>query len=226
IHYLYDLETYQKERGLNLSEEELPGTIAKTTEELVAAVDNHLVNDSPSEHYLAGKRRFCPYDDGESTERVVRWLFYEDESYIEFVDPSASTKSLFLVGNMSDPASFSELTKDLTRIDEHDEVITLLFSGDLRKDKDKEQLVSTINNSNINFIVHDKNMPTTIEEAFAISVFNQNGSFMNDYMKNYHDVAFKREFRRIFGDTHFNKIKNLEIKLSFYKSLCLRTPTE
>src|SRR5699024_12784814 len=34
VHYLYDVEEYTKERGLNLTEDELPGTIAKTSNQL------------------------------------------------------------------------------------------------------------------------------------------------------------------------------------------------
>src|SRR5699024_11000767 len=42
VHYLYDLEEYTKERGLNLKEEELPGTIAKTSNQLYESVKNSL----------------------------------------------------------------------------------------------------------------------------------------------------------------------------------------
>src|SRR5690625_6830116 len=38
VHYLYDIDVYKKERGLNFNEDELPGVIAKTSEELKNAV--------------------------------------------------------------------------------------------------------------------------------------------------------------------------------------------
>src|SRR5699024_1733031 len=48
VHYLYDLEEYTKERGLNLKEEELPGTIAKTSNQLYESVKNSLEHNEPS----------------------------------------------------------------------------------------------------------------------------------------------------------------------------------
>lgn len=172
IHYLYDLNVYKKERGLNLSEEELPGIIAKSSEELKAAIVSKLQNDQPSPHYLAAKKRFCPYDDGKSTERVVKWFFYGDSRNIQFVNRMNLSKSLYIIGTLSDPEGFSSLVRRLKHADQNNEVFTLLFSNEVSKDKDKRSMVSDLN-SDINFIVHDKNMPITLEEAFAINYFQK-----------------------------------------------------
>jgi len=219
IHYLYDLETYKRERGLNLSEEELPGTIVKNTEELLEAVENHLVNDAPNDHYLKGKQRFCPYDDGKSTERVVAWFFFGDQTDIEFVKPIKNTTTLYLIGELKNQKLFSSLVNEIKDIKDHDNIVSLLFSNTVSKNTTKRKLVANIDNPNINFIVHDKNMPTTIEEAFAIHHFNKYGSFVDDRMRAYYNTAFKRESRRIFGDTHFNEVQNFDEKSYFYKSL-------
>lgn len=219
IHYLYDLDLYKQERGLNLSEEELPGTVAKTSEQLVNAVESSLQNDTPSSHYLAAKERFCPYDDGRSTERIVNWFLKGDSHGIEFVNSPNAAKALCLVGTLTDQSGFSSLAQELKDVKENDDVVTLLFSNDVSKDKEKRNLVSEINNSTINFIVHDKNMPATVEESFAMHYFQTYGKFANKWMKSSYERAYKREARRLFGDSQFDQILNYETDFNYYNRL-------
>lgn len=218
IHYLYDLDIYIKERGLNLSEEELPGTVAKNSEQLKEAVVSKIQNDKPSNHYLKAKDRFCTYDDGNSTERVVNWFFYNNFHDIQFVDRSNSDKNLYLIGDMSNQIEFSNLINKFEEDKENETISTLLFSNNISKDKDKIGVVSKLSH-NINFIVHDKNMPTTLEEAFAIDYFKVNGCFNNEKMKGAYNKAYLREARRIFGDSQFNQVFNCESHSLHYKSL-------
>lgn len=218
IHYLYDLDVYKKERGLNLSEEELPGTIAKSSEELKAAIVSKLQNDQPTPHYLAAKERFCPYDDGKSTERVVKWFFYGDSRNIQFVHRMNLSKSLYLVGTVSDLERFSNLVRELKSAEQDGEVFTLLFSSGVSKDKDKRSMVSDLT-SDINFITHDKNMPMTLEESFSINYFQENGDFVNKKMESAYNQAYIREARRLFGDSQFNQIYNDETNSNYYNGL-------
>lgn len=218
IHYLYDVDVYTKERGLNLTEDELPGTVVKTSEQLKAAVASKLEDNTPSSHYLAAKKRFCPYDDGRSTERVVEWFFYDNSADVNFVSESNSAKSLYLIGNLRDKIKFSKLVSDLNNRQESDDISSLLFSSQVSKNKDKRSLVSELD-SNVNFIVHDKNMPTTIEDAFAINYFQSNGEFLNKRMEATYNHAYRREARRLFGDSEFNQIHNYETDSDYYNGL-------
>lgn len=218
IHYLYDLETYTQERGLNLSEDELPGTIAKTSEELRTAVVSKLKNNQPSAHYLAAKERFCPYDDGRSTERVVQWFFYDNPTDIEVLKPLESYKSLYLIGEMYDEKRFASLTEELKSIRETDDVHSLLFSNNIAKNKNKRLMVSELN-SNINFIVHDMNMPITLEEMFVINHYKSNKVFINKKMEKLYYQAYSREIRRLFGDSKFNEVINFESYSDYYSGL-------
>ena len=71
IFYMYDLEHYANEmRGFYLSLEELPGPVVKDEEALIAEIR---AADSwrPDDKYREFKERFNPYEDGESSKRVL-----------------------------------------------------------------------------------------------------------------------------------------------------------
>ena len=225
IHYLYDLDVYTKERGLNLSEDELPGSVAKTSQQLVDAVADKLQNDKPSSHYLAVKNRFCPYDDGRSTERVVKWFFYGDNHDINFVNDVKPAKSyLYLGGVLSDKPGIPDLVNKLNHLKRNDSIVSIMLKKGLSKDKDKLRMVAELN-SDINLIAHDKNMPTTLEEAAAINYFQSEGKFINTRMEAAFRQSFKREARRLFGGSQFDQVFNYETNSNYWKALRESIPT-
>ncbi len=71
IFYMYDLEHYANEmRGFYLSLDELPGPIVQTEDDLIKEIktaDGWKVNDK----YREFVKRFNPYEDGNSSKRVL-----------------------------------------------------------------------------------------------------------------------------------------------------------
>src|SRR5699024_5755720 len=115
IHYIYDIEKYTTVRGLNLSIDELPGHIAKNTEELVSSVDYCLKNQDPSDNYLEAKKRFCPYDFGESSNHVIQWFFKDDTTKVDIIPfEKSNDKILFLLGKLSNNENVNNLITDIT----------------------------------------------------------------------------------------------------------------
>src|SRR5699024_5507088 len=225
IHYLYDVEEYTRDRGLNLREDELPGSVAKTSEQLVAAVANSLQHDKPSSDYLDAKDRFCPYDDGKSTERVVKWFFYGDSRNISFVDHNKSAKSyLFLGGALRDASGISDFVDTLNDHKQQHDVVSVMFKREVAKDQDKLKLLQEMN-SDINLVAHDKNMPTTLEEAAAIQSLKSKGRFINIDMEAAYKQAFQREARRLFGDSQFDQVFNYETHSHYWNALQESVPT-
>ena len=71
IFYMYDLEHYANEmRGFYLSLEELPGPIVKDEDALIAEIRSAEAWE-PDEKYREFKKRFNPYEDGNSSARVL-----------------------------------------------------------------------------------------------------------------------------------------------------------
>ena len=71
VFYMYDLEHYANEmRGFYLSLDELPGPIVKDEDALIAEI-KAAESWQPDEKYIAFKQRFNPYEDGNSSKRVL-----------------------------------------------------------------------------------------------------------------------------------------------------------
>jgi CDP-glycerol glycerophosphotransferase len=78
LFYCYDLEHYAKQvRGFYLNvEQELPGPVARTTDELIALLgDLPAVQAAHADQYATFRERFCPFNDGQAAERVVDAFF-------------------------------------------------------------------------------------------------------------------------------------------------------
>lgn len=225
IHYLYDLDDYTKERGLNLSEDELPGSVAKNSQQLVDTIADKLQNDKPNSHYLAAKNKFCPYDDGKSTERVVQWFFYGDNHDINFVNDGKTAKSyLYLGGELSDKPGIPDLVNKLNHLHQNDGIVSIMLKKKLSADKDKLRMVAALN-TDINLIAHDKNMPSTLEEAAAINYFQSKGKFINKSMELAYKQSFKREARRLFAGSQFDRVINYETNSNYWNALWESVPT-
>lgn len=79
ILFAYDLDHYRQVRRLYFDYEAwAPGPIVSTTEELVAAIDGVTIGNERTRYearYAEFVNRFCPYDDGGASDRVIDALF-------------------------------------------------------------------------------------------------------------------------------------------------------
>jgi len=78
LFFTYDLDVYKNEiRGFYMDfENEAPGPLLKTTEEVIDAIVNiHKVEQEYSEKYRRFKERFCYLEDGGAAQRVVDEIF-------------------------------------------------------------------------------------------------------------------------------------------------------
>lgn len=78
LFYTYDLEKYQGQlRGFYIDmENELPGPLLKTNDDILDAVENiNAVERKYAERYEAFYDRFCSWDDGRASEKVVNAVF-------------------------------------------------------------------------------------------------------------------------------------------------------
>lgn len=77
VFYMYDLDHYANEmRGFYLSIEELPGPIVNTEDDLIAEI-RKTEGWTADEKYLEFKKRFNPYEDGNSSKRVLSEVIRE-----------------------------------------------------------------------------------------------------------------------------------------------------
>lgn len=81
LFYTYDLDKYRNQlRGFYIDmETELPGPLLKTNEEVFGAIKNiDAINREYEDVYKEFYDRFCSWDDGHASERVVKTLFDQE----------------------------------------------------------------------------------------------------------------------------------------------------
>ena len=73
--------------------EEMPGTLVRERSDLAASIQNSLTSDpaGTDPRYLAAKDQFCPWEDGNSAKRVVRFFLEDDPD--ELADEPAEEKA-------------------------------------------------------------------------------------------------------------------------------------
>nr|MCR5692124.1 CDP-glycerol glycerophosphotransferase family protein [Eubacterium sp.] len=82
IFFMYDLEKYRGTlRGFYFdAEEEVPGPIVQTNDQLVEAIKNaEKLSQTYGEKYDAFYQKYCGWEDGTSTEKVVKEVFLTDK---------------------------------------------------------------------------------------------------------------------------------------------------
>lgn len=90
IFYMYDLEDYRDRlRGFYIDiEADAPGKIVKTEDELIAEIDRALTEGhADPARYERFKNRFCEWEDGRSSERVVKRVFYKQTLAPAYIPP-------------------------------------------------------------------------------------------------------------------------------------------
>lgn len=217
VHYVYDYEQYRTTRGLSLSLDELPGVIAYTSSDLLEAVDGALEADPRplGEDVIA---RFSPNDHGQSTEAVARWFFDNDASSVNVVSSARVLPRVIFWGGRMDSTEVTEgFLSELVSAAENENVdVSLLVARSVTSlpmvMENLERLgdtVSVITRGNYQFAM------TEDEERARASL---NPQSLPESRGLYSDI-YHREYRRIFGDAHFDAVV-LHPQLSrFWKEL-------
>lgn len=219
IHYIYDIEDYVSVRGLNIPTEDLPGYIAKNTEELVSSVKYSLENPKPSEKYLQSKNKFCPYDNGNSSETVAKWFLEGEVENLEIISPSKNQeKALFLIGTFSDSINATQLIQHIDSTNKSGIITSLSLKKSITNEKNKTSQIVSLG-SDINLIPNAGPMVKTFEELVAIRDIEINRKIRNGKTQYLYDRAYSREKRRLFGDTYFHYVFNYEDNKAYWKGL-------
>ncbi|AVQ35165.1 tetratricopeptide repeat protein [Staphylococcus kloosii] len=219
VHYIYDIDDYVASRGLNLSTDELPGFIAKNTEQLVKAVQRGLDDPTPSSQYLAAKDKFCPLDHGHSGEAVAKWFFYGDTSQVEIIKESNYQQhDLYLGGTFSDSTVLPQFVNDVNNNIANHHSVSVMLKKQVAEDTEKFKYMQQLDDS-VNFLAHAGPMPMTLKEMMAITDLSKDEVYHNASMKQARQTAYEREARRLFGDSTFDYVENLEQTSPYWQGI-------
>ncbi|MGM0698044.1 MAG: CDP-glycerol glycerophosphotransferase family protein [Actinomycetota bacterium] len=219
IHYVYDHCEYSKDRGLNLTLDELPGRVASTTEELIDAV---LTSTSPkpgrTDAYRRCVARFNPYDNGNSTREVVDWFFNDTPEGVQQLEGlNQRHRVAYWGGRLGNGPALDDYFHEIQHLAEDtDTEVTLFISRSVRRNSAAVQLIRELGSS-ISVVVRDEySFGMTTDECAAREVPASQRSGLETAAYN---NIYKREYRRLFGDTRFDEVRQFPNLSHFWKRL-------
>lgn len=204
VHYVYDYEEYRTVRGLSLSLEELPGSVAYTSTELLETVGDALdAGPRPVDDVLLS--RFSPYDHGRSTEAVAKWFFDGDASSVNVVSSARRLpRVIFWGGRMDETEATDEFLLELRSAAENEELeVSVLVArsvASLPTVMDTlAQLGETVS------VITRGSYPFAMTEEEERARASLSARSLPESRALYSNI-YQREYRRIFGDARFDAV--------------------
>lgn len=223
LYYVYDQETYEKERGLYFSMDEMPGYKCRDIASLDAALELALKGQlHDTQHHARALEAFNGHDDGQAAERVIKFFFHDDASYVVDSGPRAPISLLIHGGGFKRngiTTSFLNLVKHLDRSKVQ---ITVVVSpegveGDAECMESFERLPT-----DINIVGRCGIMAMSWEERWLRGHYEKSRSAFTGERLDHVRNLFDREYMRILGESRFDVAVSFSGYDSFWTSiLCL-----
>lgn len=202
IFYSWDADLYEDERGMYFSMEELPGPLTKTVFQLSEKIST--VNNWRSlykKNYENLKNKIVHYDDGNATERIVKYIFSTDRNKDKVNEISLlndKKKILIYAGGMKNNGITSSLLNLLNTVDYAKYDITL-FS----QNPNSKTIHNYINIPETVRLIFKPGAPIyTLEEEKLNESWQKNE--LNDENFTLPIKGYNREARRLFSGLHFD----------------------
>jgi len=204
LFYVPDIDAYQKQRGVVLSFEDLPGPATGDPNVIVDWLNSETFgyDEDTWKRYREKASWAGPHDDGKASERVVEAVFGGVAVKAIPVTPKKKRKKiLFYGGSLKMNGVTTSLLALLKALDYDKYDVTVYCAAPT--DKIQSKLLSWIPEE-VRVLVRVDNTASTLGEVPKLKRF-----LSGDLPRGaYHDVdiqaIFKREFRRCFGDTKFD----------------------
>jgi CDP-glycerol glycerophosphotransferase len=209
IYYAYDLEEYERERGMYFPLSDLPGEICQSRKELQEAI-LHAETRFDLNRQEKAIERFCPKDNGQVTQRVVDWVFLGDSEGLRVLTNERRKKILFYGGSIMPNGITTSLINLTSQLNYKKYAVTLLVdAAGVRNHEDRLQQFKRLPDS-LHIIARVGELLLTHEE-----------SWINSKLESMHDLAapemwkilergYTREMRRITGSVEVDTMVNFD----------------
>ncbi len=205
LYYAYDLAEYQQVQGpLCFDLAEMPGHLCRDLHSLQQALVEVLQPASAAAFdacYRAALARFCPHEDGQSSARAVAFFFEGEQQYClarKQVEPL-----LFHAGTFSPNGITASALNLMAALEARGDVLAVtvdpwrLESFPVRRER-LERLPQTVH-----ILARAGFMVLTAEEQWLVERFHSRYEVDDASIWPVLERAYRREFRRLFGDTRF-----------------------
>ncbi|MEH7082657.1 CDP-glycerol glycerophosphotransferase family protein [Neobacillus drentensis] len=204
LFYIWDYDDYREERGMYLSEDELPGPTLFTIEEVAAAVqDIKKISDSYRLVYQAAKNKFTSHDDGKVTARIVQYVFNQEKDQVNVINQLDREKKKILIypGGLLNNGITSSFINLVDNIDYSKYDVSIF----MKSPKSKEALNNIAKvNKNARFLFRNGLEVRSLFEVYRDKFVHNRGAHSKVTKKLYPENAYKREYNRLSGRAQFD----------------------
>ena len=222
VHYLYDLEEYQRERGkLYLPVESLPGPVAMTIDSLLECLPGVIAESAAPRdaRYTEAAAAYCPAEDGAATERTVRFFFEGCGDWDVRREPTPCRSLLFYPGAFIPNGITSSALNLLSTLNPSEFTTTVAVDVDsISRHPDRRERFSQLPKT-VRAIGRIGHMLLSPEESWVRSILLERGELQSPAMWEVYNAAYAREFRRVFGDSRWDVEVDFEGYNRFWSSL-------
>lgn len=206
LFYVPDAERYKEERGCYFKFEELPGPVFSHVRDVVKTLPQiGDLQEQYRERYEAAKQAFVLYEDGNATERIIRFIFHGETGDVKVLDHLNTGKEKILIypGGLKDNGITSSFINLMNNLD-HSRYDVSCFSGYPRS---QEVLKNIAKIHPAVRLLFKPGLPLyTLPEVYRDKWIHHFGKRGRLEQKLYPHRAYKREHRRLFGRTAFDYV--------------------
>ena len=223
LFYIPNVNSYKKNRGLNLTLEELPGPYTDRSEEIAKwLADVETACAGSRERYEKMRAWCCPEDAGQISKKIVQAVFEgKAEAVPAHICANTKKKILFVQGNMAVNGMTSALMNLLEEIDYDQYDVTLYVNFKEQSQQKNADLVD----SRVRLIARTGISIATLCEDMRMNLYNRRGytKFWKAFCPK---KVYEREFRRCVGASHFDYVIDYDGYNIFYSTLALSGGTQ
>ncbi|WP_321795816.1 CDP-glycerol glycerophosphotransferase family protein [Caballeronia sp. J97] len=221
VYYTYDYEEYSTQRGLYFGFEDMPGSQCFDIDALSSTLAG-LIGRWPEydEDHASAAAKFCMYDDGQATQRAMSFFF--DDEQTGKVITARSERPRLLFYNFFDvngiTSSFISLINKLARDGRYDIAVAMDHQTIDANPACRAALDAL--DHRVPILGRTGAMVATLEERDIVDRFyDPLEAPIQGERKEIHARAFRREYRRLFGESHFDLYVAFEGYNLFWMSL-------
>lgn len=214
--YVYDEAEYRENRGLYFDLQSLPVEVCRE----IADVRNILGAHSPDldPRREAAQKQFWPYEDGEATQRAIEFFFRDCDDYV--VGTESSKKQVLMFQGSFLPNGITSAFNNFVRsLDENDpEVTVVLDPGAVYGDPKRTEMFDSVR-EDFKTIARVGMHQGNVDEKYITGRYGKFGFAGHSRVQQIFFQGFAREYRRVFGDAHFDSVVCFEGFSAFWAAL-------
>ncbi len=222
LFYITDLEEYSVKRGMYFGMEDLPGPNTDRLDVLAGWInDIDKVFQESRERYEKVRDWCCTYDIGHISQKIVRAIFDGETEGIRITGcDSRKKKVLISRGPMLVNGISTALINLLSQFDYSKYDVTVFVDKPVNAAQ-KEQILRMDSNKNVRVIVRPDAMIRTIGEFVRNNFYIKCNPVKGLSTFAFSKKLYRREFRRLYGESEFDYIIDYEGYNIFYATICL-----